>query len=267
MREAALYVAIGKKGVGKTYTTTQLIYDYVTGFNHTVKPRRVLILDVNDEFTQFKSINLNDIHRFNSHPIIECRRIRPFNPDGSKMSLNQIAETLSKILATFKGGLLLVEDINRYISDNMNNDVIGALCTNRHVDMDIIIHYQAIGRITPKVWQNMTVLRFHKNTESTRRHEKKFEDKAEIFAIAENIVNNEYDSGNIRFNLYVDIDKFKIRGNIQPEAITQAVDQYIYEEYPRLSRRLKNQAKVEGKKITDPEILQRLRDKLKATYF
>ena len=47
MREALLGVAIGKKGIGKSYTTEQIISSYIKG-SGKVKPRRALILDVND---------------------------------------------------------------------------------------------------------------------------------------------------------------------------------------------------------------------------
>ena len=53
MREAQLGVAVGKKGIGKTYTTMQMIESYVKGGKGT-KPRRAIILDVNDEFQEVK---------------------------------------------------------------------------------------------------------------------------------------------------------------------------------------------------------------------
>jgi hypothetical protein len=49
MREPKLGVAVGRKGVGKTYTTNQMIAGYVMG-SATAKGRKALILDVNDEF-------------------------------------------------------------------------------------------------------------------------------------------------------------------------------------------------------------------------
>ena len=49
MREALLGVAVGKKGIGKTYTTLSVINQYIKG-GLNIKPRRALILDVNDEF-------------------------------------------------------------------------------------------------------------------------------------------------------------------------------------------------------------------------
>jgi len=45
----------------------------------------VLILDVNDEYFDFKAIRIQDITLFSVHPMIEIRRIRPFLDDGRKM--------------------------------------------------------------------------------------------------------------------------------------------------------------------------------------
>ena len=49
-REALLGIAVGKKGVGKTYATLELIQDYLRGNPATgAQPRKVLILDVNNK--------------------------------------------------------------------------------------------------------------------------------------------------------------------------------------------------------------------------
>ena len=47
MREALLGVAVGKKGIGKTYTSLSIIGHYIKG-GLNVKPRRALIIDVNE---------------------------------------------------------------------------------------------------------------------------------------------------------------------------------------------------------------------------
>ena len=69
MREALLGVAVGKKGIGKTYTTLQIINHYIKGGLNN-KPRRALILDVNDEFESVKAIKLEDVKLFTYHPKI-----------------------------------------------------------------------------------------------------------------------------------------------------------------------------------------------------
>ena len=120
MREALLGVAVGKKGIGKTFTTLQIINSYVKGSSN-IAPRRALILDVNDEFENIKAIKLSDVPLFCMHPKIEARRIRPFNSDGSKMTLDEIALTLLKILETYRGGLLLIEDLNKNLKINLKH--------------------------------------------------------------------------------------------------------------------------------------------------
>ncbi len=250
MREALLGVAVGKKGIGKTYTTLQIVNQYIKG-GLSVKPRRALILDVNDEFSDVKAIKLQDVKLFTYHPKIECRRIRPYNEDGSKMTLNEVADALWKILQDYKGGLLLVEDVNKYVGDYLPNDLVGALCTNRHSSLDIILHFQSIGRVGTKVWQNVNWLRFHKNTDSVDRHKKKFEDKHQAFKICEILVNKQYFAGNKYFYVTFDCDNEKIKGAFSPKMISEAVDEYIALSHTRLVKPLLNQITAQGKKKYD----------------
>ena len=251
MREALLGVAVGKKGIGKTYTTLALINSYIKGSLNT-KPRRALILDVNDEFETIKAIKLNDVALFTYHPKIECRRIRPYNADGSKMTLNEVADSLWHILKVYKGGLLLVEDINKYVGDYLSSDLVGALCTNRHSDLDIILHFQSIGRVGTKIWQNINWLRFHKNTDSVDRHKKKFEDKWEAFKICEILVNKQYFGGNSHFYLTFDCDHEKILGTFSRKMMEEAIDEYIALNYLRKVKPLLNQVSAQGKKKHNP---------------
>jgi hypothetical protein len=247
MREAMLGVAVGKKGIGKTYTTMQMIKQYVQG-SLNVKPRRALIMDVNDEFTDIKAISPKDVALFTYHPKIEARRIRPFNADNSKMTLSQVAETLWHILEVFKGGLLLIEDVNKYVGDYLPNDLVGAICTNRHTDTDIILHFQSIGRVGTKIWQNVNWLRFHKNTDAVDRHKKKFEDKWEAFKIIEILVNKQYFGGNTRFYLHFDCDHEKIHGNFSKVMVSEAVDEYLALNHRNKVKPLLNKVNSQGKK-------------------
>jgi hypothetical protein len=248
MREALLGVAVGKKGIGKTYTTLQIINSYIKG-SLSVKPRRALILDVNDEFEEIKAIRLSDVALFTYHPKIECRRVRPYNEDNTKMTLSQVAEALWHILGVYKGGLLLIEDINKYVGDYLSNDLVGAICTNRHNDLDIILHFQSIGRVGTKIWQNINWLRFHKNTDSVDRHKKKFEDKWEAFKICEILVNKQYFGGNERFYLTFDCDHEKILGNYSEKMISEAVDEYIALHHRTKVKPLLNHTNAQGKKL------------------
>jgi hypothetical protein len=210
-REPKLGVAVGRKGCGKTYTTTKMIEQYVLGNPAKGIPaRRALILDVNDEFETIKALKQSDIVRFSMHPKIEARRIRPFHDNGIKMTLREVQELLFKILNDYRGGLLLIEDINRYISDYLPNDLVGAICTNRHSNLDIILHFQSIGRISPKIWQNLNWIRFHKITDDVIKHHNKYEEKLELLLLVEAYINKEYEQGDKRIFVYVDIDDEKI---------------------------------------------------------
>jgi hypothetical protein len=63
-REPILMCATGKKGVGKTYTTMRLIEDYTKPNKKTgKKARKVLIYDINMEYTEFKAISVKDIKK------------------------------------------------------------------------------------------------------------------------------------------------------------------------------------------------------------
>lgn len=270
-REPLLGAAVGKKGVGKTHTTKQTIREYLMGNPQLgIKRRRVLILDVNDEFSDIKSIAVQDILKFSNNAIIEARRVRIYKPEGGKMTLNEIANTLFFILEYYRNGLLLIEDINKYVSDSLPNDLIGAICTQRHQDVDIIMHFQSIGRITPKIWGNLNWLRFHKNSESVERHKNKYPDKVEILKIAEAMVNNEFEKGNSRFYCYVNLDDEIIEGAYSQKMLDSANVRYIEENYAQVIKPMLNRVSIlenKTKKLTQEEAIKIKRAKLFKEYY
>jgi len=268
-REPKLGVAVGRKGCGKTYQTTKMIRSYIMGNPAKgVVPRRVLILDVNDEYEEFKALKVSDVMRFSGHPRIEARRIRPFHDNGQRMTINEIQDTLFKILNDFRNGLLLIEDVNRYISDYLPNDLVGAICTNRHTDTDIILHFQSVGRVSPKIWQNLSWIRFHKNTDSVDKHRTKFEDKYEMLKLVENYVNNEYHNyNNPRYFCYVDIEDEKIKG-IDRKKFETIVEQYISENYKKLiTPMLQRRDLGKGSKVHTPESAVKLQKQRIINYY
>lgn len=256
-----LGVIVGRKGVGKTYRTIEYILNYVQGIGGV--PRKVLIFDVNDEYGEYKlergvvyikALAIKDIPLFSVHPKIEIRRIRPFSDSGHKMTLDEMSLVLQHIIDVFRGGLLIIEDINKYISDTMPNDLIGAICTSRHLDLDVMLQQQSIGRVHTKVWQNINFLRFHKNSDSVEKHKTKFPDKYELFTVAEKLVNSQYRNGNERFYVHIDLDEEKIIGNYTKEMFLFAIDEYVGENYASLIKPLLNRRSISGeKKVASPE--------------
>jgi hypothetical protein len=247
-REPIFYIAVGKKGIGKTHETIKLIEKYYKGDPKTgFKPRKVLIMDVNNEFTQYKMISPDDVIKFAVHPKIECRRISVLKPDGFPMGLDEMADTSFKAIKQFRGGLFVMEDISKYVSDTLQKDIIGTLATSRHIDTDIIAHFQFIGKVgNPKIKSTMNLLRFHKIGDSVETHKDKFQEYTEILKIAEMMVNKSFDYGMqmsrktqnpdeqkkwfdmyCRFFCYVDFDKDQIKGNFSEEQFKAAITDYI----------------------------------------
>jgi hypothetical protein len=127
--------------------------------------------------------------------------------------------------------------------------VVGAICTNRHADMDIIMHYQAIGKVPTTVWENANWIRFHKNNQSVDRHEKKFEDKYEMLKIAECLVDFQYQNGNERFFCYCDIDMGKIKGRITEQMAFKSVEDYMIENYSKVVTPETRRVNLDGNKV------------------
>lgn len=273
-REPKLIVATGKKGVGKSFKTMEFIRKYVQPNLSTGWPgRKALLYDVNNEyndpskFPDVRALSLNDVAKYSAHPKIEIRRIPPFYRTGEEMPPDVKSKAVLHILLNFRNGLVLLEDINNYISDFMPKDVVGTILSQRHKGIDIILHYQSIGRIQAKVWPHINVLRMHKTSDSVARHWEKFPDKYECLQIAEFIVNERYLKGDIRFHLHVDFDLEKIFGDFTMDEFEVAVDKYIGLNYSKIAQPLLNERDRTGKKLYTPEsALDGLRKRLRDLY-
>jgi hypothetical protein len=279
-REPMVMIACGKKGVGKTYATIEMIYRCVNGQpSKGVLPRKCLIFDVNNEFESFeyggqmhsiRAMSIKDILRFSVHPKIEVRRIRPFTDDGKKMSVQDMQDTLKVILENYRNGVLLVEDINKYTSDTIRADLVGSLATVRHIGIDLIAHYQSVGRAAnPKLLGNTKVIRLHKTNDSVARHKNKFEERTEIMQIAESIVEKKFAEGDKRYYLYVDIDEGKIHGKFNKDDINHAIQDYAAKHHSQLVKPLLTKIDLKsGKKIYTPQTaLKQIIEDLQGKYF
>jgi hypothetical protein len=260
-REPLLYVAVGKKGCGKTYNTTKLIDQYITGNIITgAKPRKALILDVNNEYTQYKMIAPDDIKKFVIHPKIEARRIVPYYRDGRVMSLTDLELVFKYALSYFRNGLIVAEDITKFVGDSISTEIVGNMCTNRHRDVDIIAHFQSIGKAGhPKIKANMNVLRYHKTLDTVERHKDKFAEYSEILKIAEKLINKKYDlyikanreklQTYFPFYVYVDFDRSQINGSFSGGEFREVITEFIQENEKQTIQPLMNLKDRTGKRI------------------
>lgn len=231
-------IVCGERGSGKSVETIRTIYEYIAGKPEKGIPgRKALIFDVNDEFGDFKfggndhhnirAIAYADIVKYSMSKLTQVRRLRPYSDDGKRMTLNDMADALSVILEKYRNGLLLVEDINLYVNDNLPSDLIGSLATSRHIGLDIVIHFQSIGRAAhPKVIAMMNMIRLYKTGDSVSRHETKFQERTQILQIAEEIVRNKYLQGDRHYFLFVDMQNNKIRGKFTKDEALFAIHTY-----------------------------------------
>lgn len=243
-REAQLGIAIGQKGVGKSYSTLAMMQPILRGNSRIgAKPRKVLILDVNNEFgdvqkdqnpnfAHIRAIRLQDVSKWCHNGIIEARRVTILKEGGGQLTLRETADALGVILENFKNGLLLIEDISKFVSDSLPSDLIGAICTQRHKSCDIILHFQSVGKMAhPKLWANCNWLRIHKTEDTVKKHENKFGTDVTHLYLAEKLVNIEYDKGNVRFQLFVDKDMKKVKGGFNKKQFQQAIEEYLQDNY------------------------------------
>jgi len=227
-REPLIMIAIGTKGVGKTYTTRKEIAHQV------IKNRRkVLIYDasLDPELIHYKTLAPEKLPDFVKSKTPEIRRVLAVDAYGRELATDAKVERLKYILNTFRGGILVLEDFNKYVTEtNTLQELIGAITTNRHRNLDIIFHYQSLRAVTTRMFQNTRVFRMHKDLESPDAYKERLADKYELFKLASLIVDNEYRKGSSegkRFYLYVLADDFKLIG-ATTQQFEQACQKYLF---------------------------------------
>jgi len=230
MRVPSLTIVAGRKGVGKTYTTMQIVRQYVMGTPYA-KPKKVLIFDVNNEYSEVKSMPLKYVKLFAAQKKAQVRRILPFTQDGKVISPDGLKEMLAFILDNYSNGLLLIEDINTYVHDNYGKDLIGLLTRQRHRNMDVVIHFQGVGRLlNPKLIQQSTFVRLHPTIDNIKHYRDRAEDYYEVLAIAEKLVDyiNEFLPAEKQFfYCYVNMPLTRIIGKFNREEFRVAVERYL----------------------------------------
>jgi hypothetical protein len=234
-REAGMMATTGVQGVGKTYQNMQIIKDYSKDkLNSGVPGRKSLVFDTNGEYTraQFekagimdfepKRIAITDVKAFGLSNVIECRRI-----DAKGASIPEKKEALEYILKEYVDGMLVIEDINTYIlSMTHMENIVGGLVNLRHRAVDVLISYQSLRPVEPRIWQNSRWIRMHYQSDNVNDIKGKVTNP-EMFKIAQNIVNNKYFAGDKRFFVYIHNFDNKIEGVFSAQEFTEACKQYI----------------------------------------
>jgi len=235
IREAGMMAVTGIQGVGKTYLNQHTIADYCRDkIAIKVRGRKCLIFDTNGEYTksQFeknginnfeaKTLALRDVSSWSKSPVVECRRI-----DAKSLSIQQKRDAIEYIMQFFKNGMLVLEDVNTYILNITHMEkIVSGLVNLRHRAVDILISYQSLRPVEPRIWQNSRWVRMHYQADNVMDIKGKVTNPT-LFKIAQNIVNNKYFGGNKRFYVYIHVFANQIEGDFTMEDFRHACHQYL----------------------------------------
>lgn len=234
-RECGMMVAVATQGTGKTHQNKILICKYVKDNLETkVRGRKTLILDTNGEFpsSEFgkngipalsvKLLAVKDVKAWCLSPFVEARRI-----DMKSLSIDQKMEVLNYVCQVVRNCLLVLEDINTIVLDitHMKN-VVSSLVNLRHKAVDVIVSYQSLRAVEPRILANCRYVRMHYLTEDVDNVKGKL-GEPEVFKIAQFIVNQKYFTGNKRFFLYVHTNPHKIEGAFNKNDFKSACAKYL----------------------------------------
>lgn len=240
-RDNLLVCVSGRKRVGKTHESLkQLIY--YAYFSKT--KRKSLYFDLNNEGGAYKIDNVvhnikkiphNEIIKYSNQEKPEVRRIVPIHDNGKMMDETEVENLLLKVCREFRGGILLIDDLNLVFGDSLPVKFSGLLCNNAHRDCDIIIQIQSVGRLIPKLLQNINIVRFHAQLDDLDDSKGKLKGDHKILKVAQNMVNKQVKAGNMRFFIYVNRDISKIQGLFSPKMLAEAIQDFLLDNPSEMS--------------------------------
>ncbi len=261
-RQPMIMLVCGETGVGKTYRNKQEIKHYM--MDHLAigkKGRKVLAFDTNDDdYPEFKTVSPNHLKALTK---VSSRRIRPFNGDGSPMDNEEKKQVITKIMKHYKNGLVVLDDIDHYMTGAKGQSMIGALCTVRHKGIDVLLTHQSVAKITTSEWQNCTWLRLHHQVDDVTRYKERIP-KYQMVRIGQLIVDEQYElsatafeSGKLSerdykiqksFFVYVNMREQRITG-CSRAAFIRACKKFIDQEEHKKVRLMLNEQDFEGNTI------------------
>jgi hypothetical protein len=212
-----------------------IIYDYCRDKpSIRVRGRKCLIFDTNGEYTkaQFEKnglknfearvLALKDVGGWSKDPSVECRRI-----EAKSLSIQQKRDAIEYIMRHFRNGMLILEDVNTYILNVTHMEkIVSGLVSLRHRAVDILISYQSLRPVEPRIWQNSRWIRMHYQADNVNDIKLKVTNPI-LFKIAQNIVNTRYFDGDKRFYVYIHNFANKIEGDFTMDEFKKACKQYI----------------------------------------
>ncbi len=249
-RKFGMMTAGGVQGVGKTYENMHIIRDYIKDkLDSKVRGRKCLILDTNGEYTeqQFKDngipnfevklIALRDIVEWSRTSTTECRRI-----DMRSISIADKKRVIEYVITNYRHGMVVLEDINNYIiSMTHMESIVSGLVNLRHRGVDVLISFQSLRPVEPRIWQNSRWVRMHYQADNVDDIKGKLTDPT-LFKIAQLIVNNRYFSGDKHFFVIIHNFDKKIEGDFTKAEFEEACAQFLqaHKKYAKEYRDMNN---------------------------
>ena len=154
-----------------------------------------------------KVISVKDIPQWGLSDSTECRRI-----DAKNLGIKEKKDVIQYIIKHFRNGMLVLEDINTYILNVTHmEEIVGGLVNLRHRAVDMLISYQSLRAVEPRMYGNARWMRMHYQADNVDDIKGKI-NNLPMYKIAQIIVNTRYFSGDKRFYLYIYNFANKIEG-------------------------------------------------------
>lgn len=208
-RPPRVTIVVGMKEVGKTHRTKIEIADVILDKPNR-KGRKALIIDFNDgdDYLEYKAVLPKYIRLLTEN---KPRRIIPYESNGKPFTPEKMKEIAGYIIFNYKHGLLVLEDIDKYMSGKKGQSLIGALTTNRHSGLDIIITHQSLTKISSTEWENAAFIRLHHQLDDAFLAKENINNYP-LVKIAQIIVDKRYFKGSEEFKAgKISLDEWKVK--------------------------------------------------------
>lgn len=235
-RYFGMLTTTGFQGVGKTYQNMYVIKEYIRDKpERRVKGRKCLIFDTNGEYTeqQFakngipnfrpRIIKLSEVQMWLDDPKrIECVRI-----DAKHLKIKEKKAVIEYLIQVARGCMVVLEDINNYIlSVTHMEEIVSGLINLRHRAVDVMVSYQGLRFVEPRIISNSRWVRFAKQAGNVMDIKGKLPN-VELFKIAQLIVDERYELGDTRFFVYIHVMNGKIEGDFTKEEFSEAARKWM----------------------------------------
>jgi hypothetical protein len=105
-------------------------------------------------------------------------------------------------------------------------DIVSGLVNLRHRAVDVLISYQSLRPVEPRIWQNSRWVRMHYQADNVNDIKGKLPNVT-LFKIAQILINNRYFAGDKRFFIYIYSFQNKIIGKFTKQEFMDGCKQYL----------------------------------------